>query len=414
MKAFYVFVVALLLTLNYRGEASGSVFFIDGSNNQYLRPRSSSEALPMSPVEISAAVSALLGFAPSATLTADGSSKLNKILKPNPFERPRAAFVLEIAGADDMLLETSPSHSFLGNAIRSSIKSDSYKADTELPDNEVVVVSVNEPSSDVTDKDINDFASWLGGSYVAGAEPSSGLLSIPLAGGANVEFNLEKEAERKFALNLLGLYQNIRQAVSVYDDLSHGIDRTAELTVGRFGGIDALAQEYGQGMAKQGMDVLLSTLSKLFNLLETSHKGQIVGVIVLDERVNQESENLLNFGSSRSSARSMVEVEGIPSAAIIAEVILVRLTLAWLTGIILLIATILGCPIEELNRILPYEHAFDEGYSSIFKCKARLRNETELQKRQKDTDFLYRSFVYIFLCVSSRVSQLAAFETGVI
>ncbi|AEE76864.1 hypothetical protein AtNW77_Chr3g0183801 [Arabidopsis thaliana] len=342
MKAFYVFVVALLLTLNYRGEASGSVFFIDGSNNQYLRPRSSSEALPMSPVEISAAVSALLGFAPSATLTADGSSKLNKILKPNPFERPRAAFVLEIAGADDMLLETSPSHSFLGNAIRSSIKSDSYKADTELPDNEVVVVSVNEPSSDVTDKDINDFASWLGGSYVAGAEPSSGLLSIPLAGGANVEFNLEKEAERKFALNLLGLYQNIRQAVSVYDDLSHGIDRTAELTVGRFGGIDALAQEYGQGMAKQGMDVLLSTLSKLFNLLETSHKGQIVGVIVLDERVNQESENLLNFGSSRSSARSMVEVEGIPSAAIIAEVILVRLTLAWLTGIILLIATILG------------------------------------------------------------------------
>jgi len=296
----------------------------------------------MSPVEISAAVSALLGFAPSATLTADGSSKLNKILKPNPFERPRAAFVLEIAGADDMLLETSPSHSFLGNAIRSSIKSDSYKADTELPDNEVVVVSVNEPSSDVTDKDINDFASWLGGSYVAGAEPSSGLLSIPLAGGANVEFNLEKEAERKFALNLLGLYQNIRQAVSVYDDLSHGIDRTAELTVGRFGGIDALAQEYGQGMAKQGMDVLLSTLSKLFNLLETSHKGQIVGVIVLDERVNQESENLLNFGSSRSSARSMVEVEGIPSAAIIAEVILVRLTLAWLTGIILLIATILG------------------------------------------------------------------------
>lgn len=30
----------------------------------------------MSPAEISAAVSALLGFAPSATLTADGSSKV--------------------------------------------------------------------------------------------------------------------------------------------------------------------------------------------------------------------------------------------------------------------------------------------------------------------------------------------------
>lgn len=71
--------------------------------------------------------------------------------------------------------------------------------------------------------------------------------------------------------------------------------------------------------------------------------GQIVGVIVLDERVNQESANLLSVGSSsRSSARSMAEVEGGPSAVIIAQVILVRLTLAWLTGIILLIATILG------------------------------------------------------------------------
>ncbi|CAF2128585.1 hypothetical protein HID58_011704 [Brassica napus] len=335
MQAFYIFVVSLLLTLNYRGEASGSVFFIDGSNNQYLRPPSA-EALPMSLSEISASVSALLGFAPPSTLTAHGSSKLNKILKPNPFERPRAAFVLEIAGAHDALVED---HSFLGNAIRGSISSDSYNADIELPESGVAVVSVNEPSSDVTDKDMNEFASWLGGSYVTGsAEPLTGLLSIPLAGAANVEFHLEKEAERKFALNLLDLYKNIRGAVNL-----HGIEQAAELTIGRFGGIHALAQEYGQGMAKQGMDVLLATLSKLFDLLETSHKGQIVGVIVLDERVNQESANLLSVeSSSRSSARSMAEVEGVPSGAIIAQVILVRLTLAWLTGIILLIATLLG------------------------------------------------------------------------
>ncbi|CAA7045669.1 unnamed protein product [Microthlaspi erraticum] len=336
MKAFYVFVVSLLLTLNSRGEASGSVFFIDGSNNQYLRPRSSNEALPMSLSEISATVSALLGFAPPSTLTADGSSKLNKILKPNPFERPHAAFVLEIAGADATLVE---SHSYLGNAIKGSINSDSHRADIELPESEVVVVSVNERSSDVTDKDMNEFASWLGGSYVAGsAEPLTGLLSIPLAGGANVEFHLAKEAERKFALNLLDLYQNIRRAVGLHEDSSH-----AQLTAGRFSGIDALAKENGQVMAKQGMSVLLATVSKLFDLLETSHKGQIVGVIVLDERANQESANLLNVeSSSRSAARSMAEVEGIPSPIIIAQIILVRLTLAWLTGIILLIATLLG------------------------------------------------------------------------
>ncbi|CAH8361994.1 unnamed protein product [Eruca vesicaria subsp. sativa] len=357
MQALYIFVVSLLLTLSYRvgsyvshgststnlclmdltlnGEASGSVFFIDGSNNQYLRPPSE-QALPMSLSEISAAVSALLGFSPPPTLTPDGSSK---ILKPSPFERPRTAFVLEIAGADDALVETLPSQSFLENAIRGSISSDSYKADIELPESGVAVISVNELSSAMSDKDMNEFASWLGGSYVTGsAEPLTGLLSIPLAGGGNVEFHLEKEAERKFASNLLALYTNIKGVVNLHEDLFH-----AELTVGRFGGIDALAQEYGQGMAKQGMDVLLATLSKLFDLLETSHKGQIVGVIVLDERVQQESANLLSVGSSYgSSARSMAEVEGVPSAAIIAQVILVRLTLAWLTGIILLIATLLG------------------------------------------------------------------------
>ncbi|KAJ4868262.1 putative type 1 membrane protein [Raphanus sativus] len=214
----------------------------------------------MSLSEVSASVSALLGFAPPSTLTAMApprflhpSTNLNKILKPNPFERPRAAFVLEIAGAHDALVEAYTSHSFLGDSIRGSISSDSYNADIELPGSGVAVVSVNEPSSDVTDKDMNEFASWLGGSYVTdSAEPLTGLLSIPLADGANVEFHLK------------------RGVVNLHGDLSHGIERPAELTVGRFVGINVLAQEYGQGMAKQGMDVLLATLSKLFDMLETS------------------------------------------------------------------------------------------------------------------------------------------------
>ncbi|VVA97916.1 unnamed protein product [Arabis nemorensis] len=174
-------------------------------------------------------------------------------------------------------------------------------------------------------------------------------------------------------------------------------------------------------MAKQGMDVLLATLSKLFNLLETS--GQIVGVIVLDERVNQESANLLTVGSSsRSSARSMAEVEGIPSPIIIAQVLLVRLTLTWLTGIILLIATILGLNIEPISSwnltflvqlavagVLPYVLAFDEGHASIFQREARLRYKMELQTNKRTLMNLY-VVRFIFLCVSSRVSQLATFD----
>lgn len=61
--------------------------------------------------------------------------------------------------------------------------------------------------------------------------------------------------------------------------------------------------------------------------------------------------------------------------------------------------------------VLPHVHAFDKRHTSIFQREARLGHETELQKRQADSDdspgWL---FVYIFLCVSRRVSQLAAFE----
>ena len=83
--------------------------------------------------EVGAAVSVLLGFAPPATLSAAGSSKasvitsvinttsviplphsdpfalskflmsllqLNEILMPNPFNRPRAVFLLDVRGAE--------------------------------------------------------------------------------------------------------------------------------------------------------------------------------------------------------------------------------------------------------------------------------------------------------------------------
>ncbi|XP_010532794.1 PREDICTED: uncharacterized protein LOC104808717 [Tarenaya hassleriana] len=348
MRAFYIIVVSLLLSPISRGEASGSVFFIDGQNNQHLRQQSSSdvhEALVMSPGEISAAVSVLLGFSPAATLKADGSSKLNRILRPNPFERPRTVFMLEVIGTDDALVEAYSSQSLLGNALRSNVVSDSYKADIEFPDErEAAVVSLDEPSSGMTDKDISDLASLIGGSYFAdNKEPLTGVLSFSLSNGDTVQFHLAKEGERRFVMNLLVLSQNVRQAVSLHEDLVAGIERPAEFMVGRLSGISDLREESGEGKAKQGMEVLLAALSKLFNLLQTSHQGQIVGLIVFDERANQESEKMLNVVySSRPSPRWLAEEGGALNSTLVAKVLLVRLTLAWLTGIILLIATLIG------------------------------------------------------------------------
>lgn len=60
--------------------------------------------------------------------------------------------------------------------------------------------------------------------------------------------------------------------------------------------------------------------------------------------------------------------------------------------------------------VLPYVHAFDEGHASIFQCEARLRYKMKLQTNKRTPMNLY-VVRFIFLCVSSRVSQLATFET---
>ncbi|KAF5736653.1 hypothetical protein HS088_TW14G00801 [Tripterygium wilfordii] len=83
-------------------------------------------------------------------------------------------------------------------------------------------------------------------------------------------------------------------------------------------------------------------VSKVFDSLQSAYKGEIVGVVLLSGTPPLESETMLNvMFTSRPSARWLVESKESTNSTI-AEVVLVRQTLAWLTGIILIIATLLG------------------------------------------------------------------------
>ncbi|KAL0286133.1 UNVERIFIED_CONTAM: hypothetical protein Scaly_2799600 [Sesamum calycinum] len=118
----------------------------------------------------------LLLFSPPSTLTAASSSKLNEVLKPNPFDRPRAMLMLEVTGAEDSQLIDDLTKSPFSNALRIKVEGDE-RVDIQLPDeNEVSLVSLNGESSDpeCSEKELSDFASWLGGSYT---EDASGPLN---------------------------------------------------------------------------------------------------------------------------------------------------------------------------------------------------------------------------------------------
>ncbi|KAL4283449.1 hypothetical protein GQ457_16G027540 [Hibiscus cannabinus] len=347
MKIIHFLLISSFLFSISRAESAGSVFFIDSSTRQFLRTRSSSDVSQSESMllpEVGATVSILLGFPPPAMLSAAGSSKLNEVLIPNPFDRPRAVFVLEVIGVDDPLV-IDPKNGLFHKALKNSVNLGSHKVDIELPgEEEVSVISLDEPLRDNSEEDINELASWLGGSYVPDATESlHGVLTIPLENGDNVNLHLSKKVHREFASKLFALSQNIMKAIERHGDFSQTLHRPAELLMGSFDGIKALQEQVeDDGFDKQGMRLLLVTLSKIFDSLQTAYKGQIVGVIVFNEASQPESKTLMNvITTSRPSSRWLGETKS-PSNTTLAAQVLVRRTLAWITGIVLLIATLLG------------------------------------------------------------------------
>ncbi|XVF65127.1 hypothetical protein PTKIN_Ptkin09bG0221800 [Pterospermum kingtungense] len=320
MKIFHVFLISSLL------------FSFSRSKSMLLH-------------EVGAAVSVLLGFAPPVAFSAAGSSKLNEVLIPNPFDRPLAVFMLEVSGVDDPVV-VDPKNDLFRNALKSSVDLGSSKADIQLPDEEEVsVISLDEPLEDYTEENISDFASWLGGSYVTDATKTlHGVLTIPLANGDNVNLHMSKKVHREFALKLFALSQNIRKAMKIHEDLSETLQRPAEFLMASFDGIKALQeQDDTDGFDKQGMRLLLATVSKIFDSLQTAYEGQIVGVVVFNGVPQSEAKTLMNvMFTSRSSPRWLAETKSSHNTTTLAAQMLVRRTLAWVTGIVLLTATLLG------------------------------------------------------------------------
>ncbi|GAA0164845.1 hypothetical protein LIER_20389 [Lithospermum erythrorhizon] len=192
-------------------------------------------------------------------------------------------------------------------------------------------LSLNE-DSECSDRELNDFPT---------SNPLNGELIIPMADGAHLRFPLTKDAERKFVTSLVSLTSNIQKLIKSHEDTSQSEYMPAELITGKFDGIQALQKVYGtEGTTQQGLELFGATVSKIFELMQTTYKGQIVGVILSTGGSLPDSKNMLMVEStSRTSSRSLKEEV---SPLIILEVALVRKSIAWITGIILLIATLLG------------------------------------------------------------------------
>ncbi|KAL6517089.1 hypothetical protein OROHE_017795 [Orobanche hederae] len=336
---FTLLLVLSLFSIHFKVISGDStVVFLDSSTHQYIRKPSALTG-SLSPAEIGATAAVLLGVAPTSTLTAASSSKLNEVLMPNPFDRPRALLILEVTGADGSQFFADSDTSPFNGALRIKVEGN-QRVDIQLTgEDEVSLVSLNEVSSNTecSDNELSEFASWLGGSYVEDeSERLNGELIIPKANGVFLRLHLSERADREFATSLVLLVNSIRQAKDIHQTSIKNEISPAELITGRFDGIKALQDHYGkEGIAQSGLEVFANSISKAFNLLQSAYQGQIVGVIADGDQLGFQV-------NSRPSARLLEETEASPDLAKIAEVLFVRRALAWITGIILLVATILG------------------------------------------------------------------------
>ncbi|CAM0911493.1 unnamed protein product [Alopecurus aequalis] len=308
-----------------------SAAFIDGASHRYLRDQQDDQATSMSLDEVSAAVSVLLGFAPPAMLPSHSFAKLDKVLLPNPFDRPRAVFLVQLDGSyasvDGFISES-------GSIFKTKIEG-AKNAATGLTDESLDVHS----GADSLDNGLADLAIWLEGSY----QKTDGKLNIPLKSGNILTLLVSKGADLEFASSLISLLKTIKRGIQVHEDFSGGIVSPAELLVCHFTGIKALEGEYGSAeIVKQGAEVLRTALTKAFDQLQEAYNGKIVGLVISTSEASTSLASIIDAPSSLHFSRRLAEASRTNASASIAAIILVRLSLAWTTGIILLVSTLIG------------------------------------------------------------------------
>ncbi|XP_008789434.2 uncharacterized protein LOC103706936 [Phoenix dactylifera] len=336
-----ILILMSFLCLQARAESSPSVFFLDGASQRYIRNRpvdAADETSSMSLYEVAAVISVLLGFAPPSSLPADSSYKLNEVLAANPFDRPHAVMILEVKGVDGRLLSADYLNTQVGSVFKSRVIGSS-KAEIQLPgEDEVSVVPLDDPlnvecNAACVDKELSNLASWLGGSL-------DEELSVPLPSGSTLKLDLSKKADLHYASSLVSLFRSIKKAVEIHEDLAGSSASPAELLIGHFTSIEVLEEEYGPGdITQHGVELFQTILAKLFDLLQTSYRGKIVGVIVSNVEPSH-SGAMLDVTFSARVSRWLKEVKATNGTT--SEVLLVRRSLAWITGVILLVSTIIG------------------------------------------------------------------------
>ncbi|KAL3696073.1 hypothetical protein R1sor_010149 [Riccia sorocarpa] len=343
--ASLLWVTALAMTVflaptvfaGFKEENAGRVLFVEKAQQEFLRESISSSGIEesFSPEDIAASVSVLLGVPPPLTLSSASSAKLDSVLTPNPFRRPRSVLTLTVRGIDFDLLSAAEREAIFGTSTVQQRLSVGNRGQFILPGYGVEVVSL-EKHHEGLKQGLKDLSDFLGGALVED-ENDVVVLTVPLVESVSISLDLSKEADLKFVNDVLSVYDIVKGA-------SQASKSIAKLYTGSLSGVEAM--DNNVNAAK----ILLLTAVKVAN------EGQTVAVFMFPPSSSDSEQDMMFFVSPPVRSRSLDEVNqeatapsssddltSLDNIIIELEVIaLVRGSLVVATSLILLVAILLG------------------------------------------------------------------------
>eukprot|EP00250_Pteridium_aquilinum_P031927 c445_g1_i1 orf=529-1602(-) len=308
----------------------GAVSFFESTPGSYLRTASSNSLQGgiFSYADVSAATVVLLGSAPPASISDESVSKLNELLVPNPFHRPHAVLLLTL----EQIKPDKRGNIGSISAQHRELQLETTRGALMLPEDTLLrSLNMTFREDGVVDKEMEELASFLGGSYEMTKESSKGVLSVDLPDGDMVTLDLEKKEHRALAYELFSICQHVKDAAATLDKRSGG------LVVGTLTLAKELYEEPDSSITlREASDLLHLVVTKAFACLDTALNGGLVGVIV------HAQEQILDLSFSSGPPRlQLLQTSSDTITAAVAEV-LTETIIAYITGILFIIALIIG------------------------------------------------------------------------
>lgn len=304
--------------------------FLESTPGSYLRiaPSNSLQGRTFSYSDVSAAVAVLLGTTPPSSISDESVSKLNDLLVPNPFHRPHAVLMLTLEQ-----IKQGGKISVAAVQHR-ELELESKKATLTLPEDVTpLLLNMNlgeESKSADVDGKLQELASFLGGSYESGREPSKGMLQLHFPSGV-VSLDLAKKVSQALAFELLSIFQQMKDAVSVLDKVPGG------LVFSTLTATETLYKEpEGSMTSEQASELLGLVVTKVFTYLDSAFNGGLVGVIV------NAQEQILDLKFTRGPSRLQFLQTSSDTITSVAAEVLTETIIAYITGILFIIALIIG------------------------------------------------------------------------